>query len=78
MKGNQQESLYGTLRRFDQGPNRRYYDMGRMLRHYYKHACLFKKGNRYIKIMLDTLFSERRYSNTIYCKKYSVCSDILK
>jgi hypothetical protein len=36
----------------------------------------FIEGNKYIKLMLGTLFSKWHHSNTICCEKCSACNNI--
>jgi hypothetical protein len=66
MKKNQRVSSYWYPRRFSKVPNRKSYDLVSMSRHYFKHVCSFTKGKKYIKLMLDILFSKRHHSNTMY------------
>jgi hypothetical protein len=52
MKENQRGSLY----RFDEGRNQKFYNLARMLRHYYEHVSSLKKGKNNIKPILYIYF----------------------
>jgi hypothetical protein len=78
MKGIQPESLYWSSRCFGQGSNRKYYNPARIETEMLSTCSLFTKGKKYIKLMLNTLFSAWRHSNAICCEKCSVCNDVLE
>jgi hypothetical protein len=76
MKRNQRDSHCWTTRHFCQGCNRKFYKPVRSVTEMLSTCLLFAKGKKYIKLMLGTLFSGWRYSNTICREKCSAWNDI--
>jgi hypothetical protein len=56
MKEIQPESFYSC--RFGQGRNRKFYNPARIVTEMLSICPLFTEGNKYTKLIVDTLFSE--------------------
>jgi hypothetical protein len=58
MKGIQPESFYWNSYRFGQSRNKKFYNAVRSVIELLSTCLFFTKGNKYIKLILVTLFSD--------------------
>jgi hypothetical protein len=58
IKGNQPESFYWNSCRFGEGRDRKFYNPARIVMEMLSTCPHFIKGKKFIRLMLDSLFSE--------------------